>query len=63
MDLSAGNYTVSVTANNCQAVLSVTIMDGVDCNEIPDITCPDDITLECDEPVEPPMAPYDDPPV
>ncbi|HRW75698.1 MAG TPA: Calx-beta domain-containing protein, partial [Saprospiraceae bacterium] len=56
MDLSAGNYTVSVTANNCQAVLSVTIMDGVD-NEIPDITCPDDITLECDEPVEPPMAP------
>ncbi|MBP6184103.1 MAG: T9SS type A sorting domain-containing protein [Saprospiraceae bacterium] len=51
--LSAGLYAVTVTDDNgCSDNLSVTILDGVDGID-PDITCPDDITIECDDSTDP----------
>ncbi len=51
--LSAGLYSVTLTDNNgCTDTLSVMILDGVD-NIDPVITCPDDVTVECDDSTDP----------
>ncbi|MBK7341933.1 MAG: SprB repeat-containing protein [Saprospiraceae bacterium] len=50
--LSAGNYTVSVTTAICTSQLSVDILDGVD-GEDPVISCPADMTIECDASTDP----------